>query len=118
VSPKSTDETQESASSANGPAVTARNASHDRFRLAERAWDAFQRAYDQLLEQHSGQWVAFHGEQQIGFAPTRAELVLECRKRGLHDDECVIGQILPVIEETPIGLPGFQEDVDVGPGVR
>jgi hypothetical protein len=92
----------------------ARQAADVRANLAERAWEAFQLAYERLLEEHCGQWVAFHGDQQIGFALTRSELVHECRTRRLPDEECVIGQLLPVAEETPIGLPGFQEDADPG----
>jgi hypothetical protein len=48
-----------------------------------------------LLQERPRQWVAYHGERQLGFAPTRAELWAECQRRGLKADEFLIRSIEP-----------------------
>jgi hypothetical protein len=72
--------------------------------LGERAWATFQRDYLQLLEQRFGQWVAYRGDQQVGFAPTAGELYQECLRRGYQPDEFVVCPIEPVVGEMAIGL--------------
>ena len=74
---------------------------------AEASWEAFQRDYPQLLQAHCGQWVAYHGNRRLGFAATRMELHQECLRQGLPENELVICSIQPVVEDIPIGLPGF-----------
>ena len=41
--------------------------------LIEQAWEAFQREAPLLIPEHAGEWVAYHGEKRLAFAPTRAE---------------------------------------------
>jgi len=71
---------------------------------AELGWEAFQREYPQLVREHCGKWVAYHGADRIGVALTRAELYQECLRRGLREDEYVICSIQPVVAEEAIGL--------------
>lgn len=51
--------------------------------LIRRAWEAYQRDLPRLAEERPGQWVAYHGERQVGFAATRADLWQHCLERGL-----------------------------------
>jgi hypothetical protein len=74
------------------------------------AEDAFRRDLPELLEERSGQWVAYHGRQQIGFAATKQQLYQECVNRGLPPEEFHILCIEPEIGELMFG-PGVIEDI-------
>ena len=63
--------------------------------LGRQALLAFWRDLPRLLQERPRQWVAYHGERQLGFAPTRAELWAECQRRGLKADEFLIRSIEP-----------------------
>jgi hypothetical protein len=56
---------------------------------------ALQKALPDLLDQRhlSGQWVAFHGDEQIGIARQEQTLIRECIRRGLSDDAYYVGWI-------------------------
>jgi hypothetical protein len=54
---------------------------------------AFRRDLPRLLEERPGEWVAYHGEQQVGIAKTAIELYQECARRGLPDDEYIVHPI-------------------------
>jgi hypothetical protein len=73
--------------------------------LAQQALRAFQRHLPQLWPERPGQWVAYHGEQQIGFALHKHELYQACFQRGLQRDEFVIFCIKPQETEMTFG-PG------------
>jgi hypothetical protein len=53
------------------------------------------------------QWVAYHGDERIGIARTQEELIRECLRRGLKDDEYYVDMILP--------YPIAPEEVEGGP---
>jgi hypothetical protein len=46
-----------------------------------------------LIETHLHQWVAYHGDQQLGFGRARAPLEQECRRRGLAEGEFIVYHI-------------------------
>jgi len=73
--------------------------------LVEQALAAFRRDLPELLGQRAGQWVAYQGDNQIGFAPTKTELYQECLGRGLKRGEFLVRSIEPELEEWVIG-PG------------
>ncbi len=69
-------------------AVTAEEAERRRrLALGEQAWAAFQRDWPQLALEHYGQWVAYHGDQQLGIARSSTELYQACFRRGLKRGE-------------------------------
>ncbi|MCI0461828.1 MAG: hypothetical protein L0Z62_33170, partial [Gemmataceae bacterium] len=72
---------------------------HDRH---QQALCAFERDLPQLWADRPGQWVAYQGNQQLGFAPHKHELYQLCFQRGLQRDEFVIFCIEP--QETEITL--------------
>jgi len=41
------------------------------------------------------QWVAYHGEQRVGFASTVAELYQECERRGIPIGEFYVDRVEP-----------------------
>jgi hypothetical protein len=59
-------------------------------------------------------WVAYHGDQRIGIARTKTELVLECVRRKLKSSEYHVGIIRPHAmqeeEELERSLYEFDED--------
>jgi hypothetical protein len=58
--------------------------------LRTQALSAFQRDLPQLWAVRAGQWVAYQGDQQLGFALHKHELYQQCFQRGLARDEFVI----------------------------
>ncbi len=61
---------------------------------------AFRRDLPELLKERSGQWVAYHGDTQIGFADSDATLCQQCLARGLTWDQFVVRSIEP--EDLPL----------------
>jgi hypothetical protein len=55
---------------------------------------AFQKAKPELLKKRPHQWVAFHGDELIGFAKSQFNLYKECFRRGLTDDSFVVRLIM------------------------
>jgi hypothetical protein len=78
-----------------------------------RSQQAFWRDLPDLLKnkRNHGKWVCYQGDARIGIAGTQRELIQECLRRGLRDDE----YDLDVIE--PRGLPPWEpEEVEpIGP---
>jgi len=56
---------------------------------------AFRRALPELLQKRPEQWVAYHGEECIGFARDSFPLYRKCYERGLKDNEFVVECIVP-----------------------
>ncbi len=77
---------------------------------------ALRRDLPALLERKKllGQWVAYRGDERIGIARTETELVQECLRRGLRDDEYYVGLIDPSelieVEDIEIGLCELEDD--------
>ena len=63
---------------------------------------AFRRDLPQLWIERPGQFVAYQGEQQLGFDCHKHRLYQQCYERGLLQDEFVIFCIEP--EETEMTL--------------
>ena len=63
--------------------------------MIERSQAAFRRDLPELMKTHYRQWVAYHGDERIGFGRTETELYEECFRRGLKDDEFVARSIEP-----------------------
>jgi hypothetical protein len=61
-----------------------------------RAQEAFFRDLPELLKERRGQWVAYHGDRQIGFGRTQHALWRECLQQGYH--EFLIRRIWPYPE--------------------
>lgn len=60
-----------------------------------RSQEAYWRDLPSLLPLASRrrQWVAYHGDEQIGFGRTETELYQECLRRGLNRDEFYIDRL-------------------------
>jgi hypothetical protein len=70
--------------------------------LKQHALEAFQQDCPKLYAQRPGQWVAYQGKQQLGFAGQKHDLYQQCFQRGLQREEFVIFCIEP--QETEIML--------------
>jgi hypothetical protein len=79
--------------------------------LIRRAHEAFRRDLPRLLEEQPGRWAAYHGDERIGVAPTKAELYQECLRLGLKRGEFLVRSIEPEQGEVVMG-PGIPE-VDI-----
>jgi hypothetical protein len=71
--------------------------------IIQQAHAAFRHALPRLWQERPGLWVAFHGEQQIGFAATKKALYEECLGRGLRRGEFLVRCIEPEIDEIHLG---------------
>lgn len=67
--------------------------------MIARSQAAFRRDLPELLKTHYRQWVAYHGEDRIGYGGTQFELYDECHRRGLRDDEFVVRSIEPELSD-------------------
>jgi hypothetical protein len=55
----------------------------------------FHRDLPELLVEHFGHWVAYQGDQRLGFAQTKTRLHQECLRRGLNPGEFEIFSVEP-----------------------
>ncbi len=69
-----------------------------------RSEKAFQRDLPELMKEHRRKWVAYHGNERIGIAPTKEELLQEGLNRGWRTDEFVVRWIEDL-------MPGIVVDV-------
>ena len=72
--------------------------------LGQQALAAYERDLPDMLPTSRGQWVAYHGEQQIGVGPSNARLYDEALSRGFSPDEIAICQIEPLGGKEIIGM--------------
>jgi hypothetical protein len=63
----------------------------------QQSQDAFRRDLPQLLRERYRQWVAYHGDERIGFSPSKRELYQECLRRGLQPGTFVVRSIEPEV---------------------
>jgi tRNA A-37 threonylcarbamoyl transferase component Bud32 len=65
----------------------------------EQAQRAFRRDLPELLRKQPGLWVAYAGNRQLGFAPTKTELYQKCLAQGLDRSEFIVRCIEPESDE-------------------
>jgi hypothetical protein len=88
---------EQSASNPEHVATTEPSGAYD-FTIAPmiaKSQQAFRRDLPQLLDKRHGWWVAYHGDERIGFGRSQLELYDECIRRSLRDDEFVIRVVAP-----------------------
>jgi hypothetical protein len=61
--------------------------------LAGEGEQAFARDLPGLLKERPGQWVAYHGSKQLGFARTSTELYEKCLSEGISEDDLIVHRI-------------------------
>lgn len=71
--------------------------------LIEEAQSAFWRDLPRLLKERPGQWVAYRGGSQIGFAATDITLYRQCLRLGLNDEEFLVRCIEPEVDAMIVG---------------
>jgi hypothetical protein len=70
--------------------------------LVAQAQEAFHRDLHDLLIDHRGQWVAYHGVEQVGFSESTMDLYHEGSRRGIKLNEFVVRRIDPDLLEEPV----------------
>jgi hypothetical protein len=63
--------------------------------LVQKSIEAFRRDLPELLQTHRGQWVAYHGDERLGFGETETELYQRVFRRGLTRNDFVVGFVAP-----------------------
>jgi hypothetical protein len=56
---------------------------------------AYKRDLPRLLQERPGQWVAYSGDECLGFGRRQIDLIKLCERRGLKDDEYVVLLVEP-----------------------
>ena len=59
--------------------------------MIQKSIDAFRRDLPELLKTHPDRWVAYHGDERVGFGRTETELYRRCFARGLTRDDFIVG---------------------------
>jgi hypothetical protein len=75
--------------------------------LIQQALLAFERDVEQFLPAHVGEWVAYHGDKQVGFAKARDEICQACLRSGVPEGEFWVFYIQPLIGEEFISSGGL-----------
>ena len=58
--------------------------------MIQKSIAAIRRDLPELLKRHRGSWVAYHGDEWIGFGKSQTGLYEECLRRGLTRDDFVV----------------------------
>jgi hypothetical protein len=74
----------------------------------QQALRTFERDLPRLWAERPGQWVAYQGEKELGFAAHKHELYQQCFQRGLQREEFVVFCI--EAQETEITLGPILSD--------
>ena len=74
----------------------------------EQSQAAFYRNLPELLKQHGGQWVAYHGDDLLGFGNSQTKLFLQCLGRGFAEDQFTVlfADNAALADQQEIDLPG------------
>jgi hypothetical protein len=70
--------------------------------LAQRCYRAYRRDLPELLKSHKGQWVAYRGDQQLGFGRSKAKLIKACLRRGVPSEEFDVFCVQPYYPDEDI----------------
>jgi hypothetical protein len=68
------------------------------------AQETFRRALPQLLKEHPGQWVAYCGERQVGFAKSKTALYQACLRQGYRRGQFLVRCIEPAPDVITMGV--------------
>jgi hypothetical protein len=78
-------------------------AHYDRLdKLIQRAHGTFLRELPELLKSHRRQWVAYHGDNRLGFNRDKVKLIQEWQRRGVPQGELGIFLVVPHIPDEDI----------------
>ena len=58
--------------------------------MIQKSITAIRRDLPELLKRYRGTWVAYHGDERIGFGKSQTGLYEECLRRGLTRDDFVV----------------------------
>jgi hypothetical protein len=83
----------------NGPTRADAAPAADRPALGPLALETFRRDLPRLLGERPGEWVAYHGDQLVGFAKTQRGLVQECIRRGYRGRDFIVACIEPELPD-------------------
>jgi hypothetical protein len=76
-------------------------------RLREAARKQFDHDLPQLLHEHFGDWVLYHGDRQVAFARHTGELYDTCRQQHLPLEEVMLFEIISPDQEIVQGPMSF-----------
>jgi hypothetical protein len=75
--------------------------------IQQRALETFLHDLPRLWLERPGQWVAYQGDRQVGFAREKYEMYQQCLQAGLQRDEFTVFCIEPQETEIVFGPLGL-----------
>ena len=63
--------------------------------LIQQSIDAFRRDLPELLKRHRGKWVAYHGNERLGFGSSERELYQAGFQSGLTRNDFIVAPVKP-----------------------
>jgi hypothetical protein len=79
----------------NGPTQTDPVPAAEKPALGTLALETYRHDLPRLLDERPGQWVAYHGDQLVGFARTDLELYKKCKRCGYRIRDYIVAPIEP-----------------------
>lgn len=67
--------------------------------MIQKAPDKHRRDLPELMKTHAYQWVAYHGEQRLGFGRSQRKLYNKYLDRGLSIDELIVLGVEPELPD-------------------
>ena len=76
-----------------------------------RSIEAFRRDLPELLKTHPDRWVAYSGDERLGFGRTQTALCQTCFRRGLTLDDFIVAFVEPGAFDPDEEFEVIHEDV-------
>ncbi len=67
--------------------------------MIQKALDKHRRDLPELMKTHADQWVAYHGDQRLGFGRSKRKLYRKYLDRGLSIDELMVLGVEPMLDD-------------------
>jgi len=71
--------------------------------IIHQAVDTFHHDLPELLKEHPGEWVAYHGDRRLRFARSSTELYQDCFRQGYERHQFLVRKIVPQLTEISWG---------------
>ncbi len=67
-------------------------------RAVDQCLNAYRRDLPEMLVDHQGEWVAYHGDQRVGFGQSKTKLYQHCLDQGWSSSTFIVLRVFPDVE--------------------
>ena len=79
--------------------------------MIRKSIEAFRRDLPELLNARRGWWIAYHGDERLGFARRHTPLYEKCLRQGLSRDEFIVTLVEPWVFDPDEEIEILYDDV-------